>query len=64
MFGGDKLAMAKCYYDQLTEHVTRCKPTFVGHFDVITKFSYMPEEDRRYQEIAANALEEVVKICP
>ncbi len=64
VFGGDKLAMAKCYYDQLTEHVTRCKPTFVGHFDVITKFSYIPEEDPRYQEIAANALEEVVKVCP
>ena len=64
LFGGDKLAMAKCYYDQLTEHVKRCKPTFVGHFDVITKFSYMPEDDPRYQEIAVKALEEVVKVCP
>ena len=64
LFGGDRLAMAKCYYDQLTEHVKRCKPTFVGHFDVITKFSYMPEEDPRYRELAAIALEEVVKVCP
>lgn len=64
VFGGDKLAMAKCYYDQLTEHVKRCKPTFVGHFDVITKFSYMPEDDPRYQEIACNALQEIVKVCP
>ena len=64
VFGGDKLAMAKCYYDQLFEHVKLCKPTFVGHFDVITKFSYMPEEDPRYQEVAAAALEEIVKTCP
>lgn len=64
VFGGDKLAMAKCYYDQLVAHVKRCKPTFVGHFDVITKFSYIPEEDPLYQEIAANALEEIVKTCP
>lgn len=64
VFAGDKLAMAKCYYNQLTEHVKRCNPTFVGHFDVITKFSYMPEEDPRYLEIAGNALEEIVKICP
>ncbi len=64
LFGGDKLAMAKCYYDQLTKHVKRCNPTFVGHFDVITKFSYMPEEDPRYREIAENALEEIVKVCP
>ena len=64
VFGGDKLAMAKCYYDQLVGHVERCKPTFVGHFDVISKFSYMPEDDPRYQEIAAVALEEIVKICP
>lgn len=64
VFGGDKLAMAKCYYDQLVAHVKRCNPTFVGHFDVITKFSFMPEEDPRYQKIAANALEEIVKVCP
>lgn len=63
-FDGDKLAMAKCYYDQLVAHVKRCDPTFVGHFDVITKFSYIPEEDPRYQEIALKALEEIVKVCP
>lgn len=64
VFHGDRLAMAKCYYDQLVTHVKRCNPTFVGHFDVITKFSHMPEEDPRYQEVAAAALEEIVKTCP
>lgn len=63
-FGGNVLDMAKCYYDMLTEHVIRIKPTFVGHFDVITKFSLMPEEDQAYRDIAGAALKEVLKHCP
>lgn len=63
-FGGDVLAMAKAYYDLLTAHVEKVKPTFVGHFDVITKFSLMPEEDPRYLQIAGEALERVLKTCP
>lgn len=63
-FGGDVLAMAQAYYDLLAEHVERTEPTLVGHFDVITKFSLMPEEDPRYQQIAGQALERVLKTCP
>ena len=63
-FHGSVLDMAKCYYDMLTEHVEKNRPAVVGHFDVITKFSYMPEDDPRYREMAAIALEEVVKVCP
>lgn len=63
-FDGDVLAMAKAYYDLLTAHVEKTKPTLVGHFDVITKFSLMPEEDPRYQQIAGEALERVLKTCP
>jgi len=63
-FGGNVLDMAKCYYDMLTEHVIRVRPTFVGHFDVITKFSLMPEEEEAYRQIAGSALKEVLKHCP
>lgn len=63
-FGGDVLAMAKCYFDMLCEHVERVKPTVVGHFDVITKFSQMPEEEDAYREIAEQALRRVLKACP
>lgn len=63
-FGGDVLAMAQCYFDMVCQHVECSKPTFVGHFDVITKFGLMPEEDERYKEIARNALKRVVKSCP
>ena len=63
-FGGSVLDMAKCYFDILGEHVAKVKPLFVGHFDVITKFSLMPEEDDAYRAIAADTLKEVLKICP
>jgi len=63
-FGGDVLAMAAAYYDLLAEHVEKVKPNLVGHFDVITKFSLMPEEDPCYQQIAGQTLERVIRSCP
>ena len=63
-FDGDMLAMASAYYDLLASHVEKVKPDLVGHFDVITKFSLMPEEDPRYQQIAGKALERVLRTCP
>ena len=63
-FGGDVIAMAECYYDMVCQHVEKWNPTFVGHFDLITKFSLIPEEDKRYQEIAREALKRVIKTCP
>lgn len=63
-FGGDVIAMAECYYNMVCAHVKKWNPTFVGHFDLITKFSLIPEEDKRYQEIAREALKEVIKTCP
>ena len=63
-FGGDVIAMAECYYTMVCEHVKKWNPTFVGHFDLITKFSLIPEDDKRYQEIAREALKEVIKTCP
>ena len=57
--GGDKLAFAKCYFDELTAHVLKNKPTIIGHFDVLTKFSLMDEEDPAYQRIALDAMEQM-----
>lgn len=37
-FNGDRLALAKAYYDGLTEYVLTRKPDIVGHFDLITKY--------------------------
>ncbi len=63
VFGGSFTDMAACYFDMLTEHVIRTKPAFIGHFDVITKFSLMPEDDERYRDIAKEALRECLKHC-
>ena len=63
-FGGDYVAMAKCYFDMLCEHVEGVQPTFVGHFDVITKFSLMPEADEGYRKVAREALERAIAACP
>ena len=64
VFGGDIVAMAKTYFDMVAEHVERTKPDFVGHFDVITKYSYMPEHDDNYRQAAADALKRVLRTCP
>ena len=63
-FDGDIYAMVQCYFDLLCEHVERCNPALVGHFDVITKFSLMPEDDERYRQIAAHALKRIIRTCP
>ena len=64
VFGGDVWAMAAHYFDMLAEHVAKVNPTVVGHFDVITKFSLMPEATDRYRQKAADTLKEIIKICP
>lgn len=63
-FGGDKRAFAQCYFDTVVKHIENCRPTIVGHFDVITKFSLMDEADPVYQQIALDALEKVVAVTP
>ena len=40
------------------------KPTFVGHADIINKYSQMPLEDPAYQKMATNALSQILETCP
>lgn len=63
-FGGDTLAMLRCYYETLGDHVARVKPTFVGHFDLPAKFSAMPEEADAYRTLLTDAMQEILKLCP
>ena len=63
VFGGNVVDMAKCYFEMMVKHVEKTKPTFIGHFDVITKFSYMPEEDPEYIKAADESLKECLKYC-
>ena len=64
VFGGDVLAMAKCYFDMVEEQVKAIKPTFIGHFDVIAKFGVMPEDNEQYIKIASKCLKECLSVCP
>ncbi len=61
-FGGNVYDMAKCYFDMVAEHAARNKPDIIGHFDVINKFSLMPEDDK-YLQIAFDAMTETAKYC-
>ncbi len=63
-YGGDKLAFVQGYFDTLTKHIERTKPTIIGHFDVIMKFSYFDETDPVYRRIALDAMERVVAATP
>ena len=64
VFGGDVLAMAERYYSMVAEQARTARPTFIGHFDVLNKFSIMPEDDPRYIRLTMDKLEECVKYCP
>ena len=63
VFGGNIIDMAKCYYGMVAEHVASCKPDVIGHFDVLNKFSIMPEESDEYIRITEEAMTEALKHC-
>ncbi len=63
-FGGDSIAFARAYYERLADMPNKIKGDFVGHFDLLTKFSERhPElidtESRAYRELALSALDAV-----
>jgi len=62
-FGGSILDMAKCYFEMVAEHTYLARPDVVGHFDVLNKFSLMPEEDEKFMYVAEEALAECLKWC-
>ena len=39
------------------------KPDVIGHFDVLNKFSYMPETDDRYIYLAEDAMKAIFPYC-
>ncbi len=63
-FGGDQVAFAGAYFDEVVAHIRKNRPTIVGHFDVITKFSVIDEDNPAYRRLALDALEQVVKVTP
>ena len=63
-YGGDSLAYAKEYYETLADMPNRLKADFVGHFDLLTKFSekhpeFIDTDSKKYREYALSALHAV-----
>ena len=60
-YGGDYYAMARAYYELEAQVYDRTHCSFVGHFDLITRFNderrYLDEEDPRYLGPALEAME-------
>lgn len=63
-FGGDYYRLAKAYYDLEAQVYDRLHCTFVGHFDLVTRFNddlrYLDETDPRYYMPALEAMEYLV----
>lgn len=61
---GDKLELARRYYDLVATMSQKGGFDVLGHFDLINKFSLFDDEDEAYQKIALEALDEVIKTAP
>ena len=63
-YGGDPYAMAAAYYNLEARVYDRLHCTFVGHFDLITRFNdamhFLDESDLRYLKPALSAMEYLV----
>lgn len=63
-FGGDYYRLARAYYDLEAQVYDRLQCTFIGHFDLITRFNddfhYLDESDPRYYGPALEAMEYLV----
>ncbi|MDO4458815.1 MAG: histidinol-phosphatase [Clostridia bacterium] len=64
-FGGDFYKLAKNYYEFEAQVVDRLNPTFIGHFDLVTRFNDLypmfDTTDARYRKPALEALEHLCK---
>lgn len=63
LFGGSMISYSEAYYESLMRHVKTCKPDIIGHFDLVTKYSLVPEDDKRYIDMSVSAARECLKYC-
>lgn len=64
-FSGDPARLAKAYYGDLCEYISKRKPDIIGHFDLITKFDELGDpiflKNPKYHAIAEKAATEAAK---
>ena len=63
LFRGSLTDYSIAYYDSVIKHVKKCSPDIIGHFDLVTKYSEIDEEDKRYREYATYTAIECLKYC-
>lgn len=63
-FGGNTLDFAKTYFEQVVHHAEKNKPTFMGHLDLLSKYSSFDETDPVYRHTVHEAIAEIVKHVP
>ena len=65
IYHGDILAFARDFYETTAEAVTKTGADIVAHFDLFKKFNhdkkFFDDEDKRYRDIALDALHEAAK---
>lgn len=69
-FDGDYYKLANEYYKTESKVIERTSPTFIGHFDLVTRFNDLPikegghfinEDDPRYLNSAISCMKELLK---
>ena len=64
-FGGNPYALVKRFFEQEAEVVKRTNATFIGHFDLVTKFNegnrYFDPMDKRYRTAALEAMDALLE---
>lgn len=63
-FGNDNIAFAKRYYETYAERIPLIRPDILGHFDLVTKFGCVDQDDPRYRSYALEALIASLEVCP
>ena len=64
-FGGDPYALTKRFFEMEAEVVQKTNATFIGHFDLVTKFNegnrYFDPMDKRYRNAALEAMDALIE---
>lgn len=64
-FGGNPYALTKRFFEQEAEVVQKTNATFIGHFDLVTKFNegsrFFDPMDKRYRNAALTAMDALIE---
>ncbi len=64
-FGGDAYALVRRFFEMEAEVVARTNATFIGHFDLVTKFNegnrYFDPMEKRYRTAALSAMDALLE---